>query len=183
MTKAELNKKPKKTLILMATLKRVYAGGKKTAEKKTKPQLVNALYKAYGKKKVSGNQHVNTIKRNKTKETSWKGSNQHVRKGWIGKRKFGIDIETAKDITEINKKIRRDIDKFKTLSPIEKSVRESQYLYTLSFTPAWRKDMRGKLQSIRKRAKSEYCKTVTAANKRRKKLNLHHITFSKLCKR
>ena len=64
MTKAELNKKPKKTLILMATLKRVYAGGKKTAEKKTKPQLVNALYKAYGKKKVSGNQYGNITYKN-----------------------------------------------------------------------------------------------------------------------
>ena len=172
----------------MATLKRVYAGGKKTAEKKTKPQLVNALYKAYGKKKVSGNQYGNITYKKDKKGSLWSGANQRGNRkkdgtAWIGKRKFGIDIETDKDITEIKKKIRRDIDKFKTLSPIEKAVRESQYLYTLSFTPAWRKDMRGKLQSLRKRAKSEYCKTVSAANKRRKNLNLHHITFSKLCKR
>lgn len=52
MTKAELNKKPKKTLIFLATIKRVYK--KAIAEKKSKEQLVNALYKSYKHKKVSG---------------------------------------------------------------------------------------------------------------------------------
>jgi hypothetical protein len=37
----------------MATLKRVYKGGKKAAVKKTKEQLVNALYKVYKPKKVA----------------------------------------------------------------------------------------------------------------------------------
>tara|TARA_R110002110_G_scaffold349379_2_gene559556 strand:- start:959 stop:1588 length:630 start_codon:yes stop_codon:yes gene_type:complete len=43
MTKAELNKKPKSTLILMCTLRKIYKGGKAAAIKKTKAQLVNAL--------------------------------------------------------------------------------------------------------------------------------------------
>lgn len=50
MTKAQLNAKPKKTLVLMATLKRVYKGGKKTAEKKSKTELVSSLFRAYGGK-------------------------------------------------------------------------------------------------------------------------------------
>lgn len=50
MTKAQLNAKPKKTLVLMATLKRVYKGGKKTAEKKSKAELVSSLFRAYGGK-------------------------------------------------------------------------------------------------------------------------------------
>ena len=53
----------------MATLKRVYKGGKKVAEKKSKDTLVNALYKVYNKKsKVSGVKRK-TVTRSRVKKT------------------------------------------------------------------------------------------------------------------
>ena len=186
MTLAEIKRKPLKTLQLLATLKKCYKGGKSTVIKKSKADLVKALYRAYGDcKKISGNQYKNVKKKNITKSTSWKGSNQYKRKAWVGssKRKFGIDVTGPKSITEINKKIRDKIEKSKTVSPIEKAVRESQFLYTLTFTPAWATDLRGKIQSVRRRTKTEYCRTVATANRRMKKLKINHIVFSKLCKR
>ena len=165
MTLQDLKRKPLKTIQLLATLKKCYKGGKSTVIKKSKADLVKALYKAYGEcKKISG-------KKGQTKRI---GSS---------KRKFGIDVTGAKSITEINTKIREIISKSKTVSPIEKAVRESQYLYTLTFTPAWSKDLRGKILSVRRRTKSEYCKTVAAANRKMKALKINHIVFSKLCKR
>jgi len=64
MTKAQLNLKPKHTLVFMATIKKLYKGGKKAAEKKSKPDLVNALYKAYKHKKVSAiGKHKKPVKK------------------------------------------------------------------------------------------------------------------------
>jgi len=64
MTKAQLNLKPKHTLVFMATIKKLYKGGKKAAEKKSKPDLVNALYKAYKHKKVAAiGKHKKPVKK------------------------------------------------------------------------------------------------------------------------
>jgi hypothetical protein len=258
-----------KTLVLMATLKRVYKGGKKAAERKSKSALVNALYKVYGKKKkisacktgkvtkiskVSGTHaeyKKKAIERNikkgikiitdlkskgrfETKDikgvsemlameqaqiTAKRMSSGYkrdyplfykriysefktkiekgIRKGGINgigakrvskvivnkNNKFGIDVERPKDITLINDKIRAKIEKFKTLEPIQKAVRESNYLHTLSFTDNWKKDLKGRLQAVRKKTKTEYCKTVRVANHRIKYLKIHHVIFSKTCKR
>lgn len=98
------------------------------------------------------------------------------------KNKFGIDVEKPRDITLINDKIRDKIKKFKTLDPIQKAVRESNYLHTLSYTPAWKKDLTGNLLAVRRRTKIEYCKTVNTANKRLKELKINHVIFSKTCK-
>ena len=97
------------------------------------------------------------------------------------KRKFGVDVEGAGDITKINKIIRGDINSLKTYPAIKKKVSQSRYLYTLSFTDNWKKDLYGRIRSVRTRAKNEYCKTLKDANKRLKTLNIHKIFTSKDC--
>jgi len=99
-----------------------------------------------------------------------------------GKRKFGIDVESAKDITEINKKIRAKLEKAKSYKTINDAREQSQYLYVLSFTPAWKKDLGSRLMAVRRRAKREYCKVVELANKRLKAQAIDHVVFSKTCK-
>jgi hypothetical protein len=95
MTKAELNKKPKSTLILMATLKKVYKGGKKAAVKKSKAELVNALYKTYGTKKVAG---IGKTTAKRTRSASV-GTKRKVTKKTKGISKIG------KQYLELKKKI------------------------------------------------------------------------------
>lgn len=166
----------------MATLKRVYKGGKKAAEKKSKETLVNALYKAYGGRKSSlAKKGYKLVSKSKfTNRKTLKRVGKRI--SGSNKRKFGIDVERPKDITDINKIIRAKIDKFKTFDPIKKLVVDSRYLIALSNTPAWKKDMRGQIMAIRVRARGEYCRTVRAANKRLKDLKIHHVLFSQICK-
>ena len=170
MTKADLNRKPKKTLILLCTLKKCFKGGKKAAEKKSKESLVNALFKAYKHKgkKVAG--HKTPVK----KKVSSVGSK---------KRKFGIDVRSAKDITEINKKIKEKLKKAASYDTIQRALAESRYLYVLSFTPAWKTDLKSKLMSVRRRAKSNYCSLIPIANRRLKDKGIKHVVFTKICKR
>lgn len=100
----------------------------------------------------------------------------------MAKTKFNIDVERPKDITDINNLIRGEISKLKSFDPIKKRVAESRYIIALSHTENWRKDMRGYIIEVRRRAKKEYCKTVIAANKRLKELNIYHLLFSKICR-
>jgi len=214
MTPAELKRKPTKTLILLCTLKRCFKGGKKAAEKKTRPQLITAAAKAY---KVKGIGKKTAVKISPTRVEKY-CTTSHDRKGHDrmlqliprdksikelrrimdkaiddkkgrlfgikgGGRKFGIDIESAKDITAINKKIRAKLEKAASYNTINDAREQSQYLYVLSFSPAWKKDLGRRLMPVRKRAKSEYCKTVMLANKQLKKHEIDHVVFSKLCKR
>lgn len=172
MTKAQLRSKPKKTLVLLATLRRVYKGGKKEAEKKSKDALVNALF--WGKKNIHYDPIKKSIKKAAPRKTTKKVS---------GARKFGIDVRTAKDITDINKKIKEKLLKAGSYRTIEKALAESRYLYVLSFTPAWKKDLKSKLMSVRRRAKSNYCSLVPVANKRLKEKGIIHTVFTKICKR
>ena len=164
MTRAELRKKKLSTLQLMATLRRLYKGGKKSVIKKTKAQLVNALST---KPKTAVGKTINKKKASKS----------------VGKRKYGIDVEKAKDITEINKKIKAKLLKAGSFKTIERALDESRYLYTLSFSPNWKKDLKGNLMAVRRRAKNDYCKLVPIANKRLKDKGISHVVFSKLCKR
>lgn len=173
MTRAELNKKPKSTLILMATLRKAYRGGKKEAIKKSKSELVSAVLRTYKKP-------FTRTKKGQARVTARKA----YKKGRsVGRRKFGIDVEKAKDITEINKKIKDKLMKAGSFATIEKALDESRYLYVLSFTPAWKEDLKRNLMPVRRRAKAEYCKLVPIANKKLKEKNINHVVFSKLCKR
>ena len=70
-----------------------------------------------------------------------------------------------------------------SFATIEKALDESRYLYVLSFTPAWKEDLKRNLMPVRRRAKAEYCKLVPIANKKLKEKNINHVVFSKLCKR
>lgn len=178
MTRADLNKKPKSTLLLMSILRKAYKGGKAAALKKSKSELVSAVLRTY--KKTT----------NKTKGPRVKTKRKAVGKGTkrkvvrsVGRRKFGIDVEKAKDITEINRKIKEKLLKAGSFATIEKALDESRYLYTLSFTPNWKEDLKRNLMPVRRRAKSEYCKLVPIANKRLKDKGINHVVFSKLCKR
>jgi len=178
MTKAELNKKKLSTLVLMATLRRIYKGGKKAAIKKTKTQLVNAL--ATKPKKTASKPKKTRVKTKR--KTAVSGTKKKVTRS-VGRRKFGIDVEKAKDITEINRKIKDKLLKAGSFATIEKALDESRYLYVLSFTPNWKEDLKRNLMPVRRRAKTEYCKLVPIANKKLKEKNINHVVFSKLCKR
>lgn len=75
-------------------------------------------------------------------------------------------VSSAGDITNINDDIRAQVTKAKTKARLTELVDRSHYLRTLTFSPAWKKGMRGKIKTIRTRAENEYCKTARAANKR-----------------
>lgn len=172
MTKSELSKKPKKTLLLMAVLRKAYKGGKKEAEKKSKADLVNAVWRTYNKR-------FTDTKKGQSRVTARKA----YKKRSVGRTKFGINVERPKDISEINKKIKDKLLKAGSFKTIEQALDESRYLYVLSFTDNWRKDLGRWLMPVRRRAKNDYCKLVPIANKRLKEKNINHVVFSKICKR
>ncbi len=68
--------------------------------------------------------------------------------------------------------IRALVAKQKNYVVLEKRRDESAYLYTLTFSPAWKKKFAGQLLKMRKVAKSEYTKTAKAINKRLKSLGI-----------
>ena len=169
--------------------------------KSQKSKLIDALdrFSKTGKYKGVAYRNYFTLARALTKDLDLKVSSSLISQYYRGykinpkvsgvgkviknkKNKFGIDVEKPRDITLINDKIRDKIKKFKTLDPIQKAVRESNYLHTLSYTPAWKKDLTGNLLAVRRRTKIEYCKTVNTANKRLKELKINHVIFSKTCK-
>jgi len=81
-------------------------------------------------------------------------------------------VESIKDIRAINCHIREQIKKAKTRAKITELVRRSLYLYTLTFSPAWRNAFRGKVTKMRNAAKREYAKTAKIANKRLEELGI-----------
>jgi len=99
----------------------------------------------------------------------------------VAGRKFGIDVETPRDITLINDKIREKLKKSRSQATIDKHLAQSRYLYTLTFSPAWKKDLRGRLTKVRARAKSQYCKNVRLANKILRDLKINHVVYTTMC--
>ncbi len=81
-------------------------------------------------------------------------------------------VESIKDIRAINCHIREQIKRAKTRARITELVRRSLYLYTLTFSPAWREAFRGKVTKMRNAAKREYAKTAKIANKRLEELGI-----------
>ena len=80
------------------------------------------------------------------------------------------EVNSASDIRAINCHIREQIRRAKRKDRITELVRRSLYLYTLTFSPPWRKKFAGKIRQLRKVAKEEYSKTARAANRRLKQL-------------
>lgn len=73
-------------------------------------------------------------------------------------------IENSKDIGRINRMIRSQLKSVKKRDSIIKLMRQSQYLVTLTYTPAWKKKYN--VGALRRRAKFEYNKTKKMANKK-----------------
>lgn len=69
----------------------------------------------------------------------------------MAKVKYG-HVDGPKDILKINRMILNKIKKAKSKSAIERYMRQSAYLYTLTFSPAWKRDLRGVLLKTRKQA-------------------------------
>jgi len=81
-------------------------------------------------------------------------------------------VRGVSDIRAINCHIREQIKEATTRPKITELVRRSLYLYTLTFSPAWKKAFAGKIRRMREVAKEEYAKTARTANKQLDKLGL-----------
>ena len=80
------------------------------------------------------------------------------------------EVNSASDIRAINCHIREQIRRAKRKDKITELVRRSLYLYTLTFSPAWRKRFAGRLRKLRQVAREEYARTARAANRRLRQL-------------
>jgi len=76
------------------------------------------------------------------------------------------EVNTPKDIVLINQKIRGQIRRAKTRARITELVKRSAYLCTLTYSPGFRKRLRGHLLRARRLARQEYTKTARLANKK-----------------
>jgi len=94
-------------------------------------------------------------------------------------RKLGVNVEgvpkysnvrSAEDIRKINRKIRKLIKYADNRAELTQLYKQSMYLVTLTYSPAWRKHFKGK--PPRKTAKEEFHKTAVAINKRARELGL-----------
>ena len=74
------------------------------------------------------------------------------------------------DIQDINRKIRGQIRRTRSVQRITELVARSRYLITLTYSPAWRKRFKGKIRRIRAVAAKEYETTARLANRRLKQL-------------
>jgi len=94
------------------------------------------------------------------------------------KDKYG-SVNKPADITKINRDIRKKIKTAKSQAALTKFVRESGYLITLTYSPAWKKHLKGQLLKVRTEARKQYCTTATLANSRAKKVKGAEPIYSK----
>jgi hypothetical protein len=81
-------------------------------------------------------------------------------------------VTSPSDIRRYNQEIRAKISRGRTRPQLTELVKQSQYFYTLTFSPAWRKKFRGDIREMRSTAQSEYETTVRVANRRARELGL-----------
>jgi hypothetical protein len=74
------------------------------------------------------------------------------------------EVNSIKDIREINRTIRREMDRVKTREQLTELKKRSDYLCTLTFSPAWEKKFGKRVTRLRQVAKEENRKTVQWAN-------------------
>ena len=74
------------------------------------------------------------------------------------------EVNTIKDIREINRNIRLEMDRVKTRAQLSELKRRSDYLCTLTFSPAWQKKFGERTARLREVAMEENRKTVAHAN-------------------
>jgi hypothetical protein len=74
------------------------------------------------------------------------------------------EVESIKDIRDINRKIREEMDQVKTREQLTELKKRSDYLCTLTYSPAWQKKFGEKATRLREAAMEENRKTVEQAN-------------------
>jgi len=89
------------------------------------------------------------------------------KKKWI----YG-PINKTKDITSINNKIRSEVRSAKSKDRLTELKRRSRYLIVLTHGPAMKKKFKGRVKSLRSKARSEYKKTAKLVENKRKSLGI-----------
>jgi hypothetical protein len=74
------------------------------------------------------------------------------------------EVNSIKDIRELNGTIRREMDRVKTREQLTELKKRSDYLCTLTFSPAWKTKFGEKVNRLREVAMEENRKTVQHAN-------------------
>jgi hypothetical protein len=74
------------------------------------------------------------------------------------------EVNSIKDIRELNRTIRQEMDRVKTREQLTELKKRSDYLCTLTFSPAWKTKFGEKVNRLREVAMEENRKTVQHAN-------------------
>jgi hypothetical protein len=74
------------------------------------------------------------------------------------------EVNSIKDIREINRTIREEMDRVETREQLTELKKRSDYLCTLTFSPAWKTKFGARVNRLREVAKEENRKTVEHAN-------------------
>jgi hypothetical protein len=74
------------------------------------------------------------------------------------------EVNSIKDIREINRTIREEMDRVETREQLTELKKRSDYLCTLTFSPAWKTKFGERVIRLREVAKEENRKTVEHAN-------------------
>ncbi len=74
------------------------------------------------------------------------------------------EVNSIKDIREINRTIREEMDRVKSREQLTELKKRSDYLCTLTLSPAWKKKFGEKVDRLREVAMEENRKTVQHAN-------------------
>ena len=82
------------------------------------------------------------------------------------KRNIYGEVNKPSDIRKINIMIRKDLKKARTKPRITELVKRSAYLCTLTYSPGFKKRLKGVVLKARKIAKEEYTKTARLANRK-----------------
>ncbi len=86
-------------------------------------------------------------------------------------------VTGAGSIKSINVKIRKNVKNARTRGRLKELLDRSRYLYTLTFSPTFKKAIRGSTAASRKAAKAQFTKTAEEANRVQKKLNMRGKKF------
>ena len=74
------------------------------------------------------------------------------------------EVNSIRDIRELNRTIRQEMDRVKTREQLTELKKRSDYLCTLTFSPAWKTKFGEKVNRLREVAMEENRKTVQQAN-------------------
>jgi len=82
------------------------------------------------------------------------------------KRRIYGEVNSPTDIVKINQAIRGQIRRARKRARITELVKRSAYLCTLTYSPGFKKKLKGKLARARRIARQEYTKTAKLANQK-----------------